>query len=580
MELASGFGDEGQLSVNGPVVLEPLLAKLAIEASAIELDAFQPYLEDVAQIDLASGSLSAKLDVVATDAGQSGPDVKVRGRVQLDELVSLDRRLGKKFVEWRSLRVEGLDYSSAGVRISEVALAGAKAHVVRGAEGQTNVEAIFGGAEDPAPDPASARAPTAPAPVAPDRPLSVEIAKVSFEGVGAGFEDQSPDPAFSLVLEALTGTIEGLSSEKRSRARIDLKGRIGKAAPVRIAGEINPLSSDAYTDMKVTVRRVPLPLFSAYSQRYVGYRIEKGELELDLHYRLNEGHLKSTNHVALAQFGFGEQVESKDATSLPVALAVELLRNSNGEIVIELPIEGDVDDPSFSFLGLLGKTVVNLVTRVATSPLSVVAGIVGLSGDELSQIDFDPGSTLLSEVESAQLDKLAMVLVDRPPLRLGVRGRADPEVDGPGLRAIRIDEELRRSAFQSMSRRAQERAGDLSSIDLSPRERLAGLERLYRERIGTSLEETDPQTFSSEEERTRSLIDAATRALASRVDLADADWRALAQSRASVVQSALLSAGELSTDRVYVVEVEVGPVAKGGSVSAELSMTAKSMIAK
>ena len=84
---------------------------------------------------------------------------------------------------------------------------------------------------------------------------------------------------------------------------------------------------------------------SPYSGKYAGYGIQKGKLSMEISYFVENNHLKAQNHLFVDQFTFGDKTDSPDATSLPVQLAVSLLQNRKGEIDINLPIEGSLDDP-------------------------------------------------------------------------------------------------------------------------------------------------------------------------------------------------------------------------------------------
>lgn len=576
VDLKSVFGETGQLSITGPLTLEPLATELSIKATEIGLADFQPYVADVARIDVTSGSLTSNLVVGAKARDGEGVAVTAKGRVQIDRLASLDRRLSVKFVEWESLRVEGLDYSPAAIKVEEVAIKGAQAHLVLDRSGKSNVDAIFGVAGDgTSKDSSGPSEPKTPSADASDS-ISIEVAKITLEGLGADFNDQSTDPVFAISVGDVTGTVEGLSSSRGSRARLNLSGLIDDVAPVRVSGKINPLSSDAYSDVKVKVSGVSLPAFSPYSGRYVGYQIDRGKLNLDLHYELEKRHLIASNSVALDQFDFGNRVVSDHATSLPVALAAVLLKNPKGNIKVSLPIEGDIDDPSFSLLGMLGKAVVNLVTRVATSPLSVVTGIVTRRGGNSSEVVFASGVSDLSDGSRATLDGLADLLGGRKTLAIEIRGRADPKVDGPGLRAARVEEELRRAAFRSSSRQARAQVADASAMQLTPEARVAGLEELYQAGMGTRLEDRVPRVAGeSSKERRESLIKVATAALAEQVKLDNADWRGLARARGAAIQTAILEGGHVGKEQVFLVKIEVGEVGRDDVVAAELSLTRK-----
>lgn len=192
-------------------------------------------------------------------------------------------------------------------------------------------------------------------------------------------------------IQSLNGTVKGLSSEQIAHAVIDVKGQVDKYAPVFIYGKINPLSEQAYTDITLNFQGIELTTFSPYSGKFAGYTIEKGMLALELNYRLSQKILKGENHIVMDQFTLGENVESPDATKLPVRLAIAILKDSRGVIDIDLPVRGE--------------------------------------GEELSFVSFAPGSNSLSQEQQSKLAKLAKALGDRPQLRLDVvRQQSSPTV--------------------------------------------------------------------------------------------------------------------------------------------------------
>lgn len=79
----------------------------------------------------------------------------------------------------------------------------------------------------------------------------------------------------------------------------------------------------------------------------------------------------------LNQLTFGDKTDSPDAVKLPVLLAVALLKDSRGNIDINLPISGSLDDPQFSVGGIIVRVLVNLVVKAVTSPFTLLASAFG-----------------------------------------------------------------------------------------------------------------------------------------------------------------------------------------------------------
>lgn len=120
-----------------------------------------------------------------------------------------------------------------------------------------------------------------------------------------------------------------------------------------------------------------LPRFTTYSAKYVGYPIKRGKLSLDVQYQIKDRALQASNRVVLNQLTFGDKTDSPDAVKLPVLLAVALLKDSRGNIDINLPISGSLDDPQFSVGGIIVRVLVNLVVKAVTSPFTLLASAFG-----------------------------------------------------------------------------------------------------------------------------------------------------------------------------------------------------------
>ena len=135
----------------------------------------------------------------------------------------------------------------------------------------------------------------------------------------------------------------------------------------------------------------------------------------------------------LNQFTFGDKVESDKATNLPVRLAVTLLKDRKGEIHLDIPVYGDLNDPHFSIWGVVWQVVKNLLVKAATSPLALLGALAG-SGEDFSIIIFPPGSTSLPASEQEKLVKIADALRDRSDLKIEVKGYVDPDNDPESYR--------------------------------------------------------------------------------------------------------------------------------------------------
>lgn len=438
LELSAGVNGNGRLRVAGPVGLSPLSAKLAVDVRDVDLPFVQPYLDQHTQLDLLKGALGAKLAVAyaAAPAGKAAP-IKVTGDISVHSLHTKDKVLKQDFVNWNLLALKDLSVTTApfSVSIREIVANQPYARVVIAADQTTNISDVLGtakkapaAAEGTVPAAAQAeKAPTAtgknkgkaaPPPTKPvDQPISVHVVRV--EDGSMNFADLSVKPNFSTGIQALSGTIRGISGKSGSKADIDLKGKVDRYAPVTIAGTMNLLAADASTDIRLDIRNLELTTFSPYSGKFAGYRVEKGKMSIDFTYHVKDRMLDAKHHLVLDQLELGEKVDSKDATNLPVKFAISLLKDVNGVIDLDLPVNGSLDDPKFRIGPIIWKVFVNLLEKAVTAPFRLLGSLFG-GGNPPEMITFVPGSAEIDDSAKSQIETLRKGLAARPALKLDV----------------------------------------------------------------------------------------------------------------------------------------------------------------
>jgi len=274
-----------------------------------------------------------------------------------------------------------------------------------------------------------------------DNSMAIAIDAINLEDGSANYADLWIQPHFAVGIQTLNGSILGLSSNPSSHAKVELKGKVDRYAPVHIWGETNPLAATAYSDIKMNFKGVELTSATPYSGHFAGYKIEKGKLSVDIDYKIENRQLTAAHKFVIDQLELGERVESPDAVHLPLKIAVALLKDRNGVIDIDLPVTGSLDDPQFRIGPLIWKAVLNLLAKVATAPFAMLGHLFG-GGEQMNYIDFQPGSAVLDASEHDKLVALVKALKEKDKLELDVPVTYSPDVDRPGLAAAHLSQRL------------------------------------------------------------------------------------------------------------------------------------------
>ncbi|WP_440803008.1 DUF748 domain-containing protein [Pseudomonas syringae] len=569
LKLDTGLGKQGNLTAAGDVNLNPVSARLNVTTRDIDLRLAQAYISPFIRLELRSGMLGSDL---AVDLKSTEPlAFNVTGKAQVNQLHTLDTLKQRDFLKWQQLALEGLDYQHGkGLSIAKVNMDQPYARFMINEDRTTNIDDLL------IPQPAdAATGKTAAQPKAAktqaagkkENPLAIYVGEVNINNGSANFADMTLAPNFATAVQQLNGRIGTIDNRKPTPAPVDIEGKVDRYAPVTIKGSLNPFDPMASLDITTSFKRVELTNLTPYSGKFAGFRIRKGRLNLDLHYLITKGQLKAQNKVLVEQLQLGERVDSPDALDLPIRLAVALLKDTKGRISLELPIEGDLNNPQFSVMPIVWQTLRNLVLRAAQAPFKMLGGLVaGGSSEDLGSVSFVPGSSDLSAEAQKALDKLSVALKERPDLKLEIEGTSAASSDGPLIAQQRLEREYQYTYYKILQRRGDKVPAKAGLIEVPEEEKAPMLEGIYR----TRLKQQPPAEWTSlgKEQRATQMRAAVLKFWSSNEVL----LRELGQSRASSIKDYLVDKGKLEDARVYFVDAQLGQAQPDGKVISPLHL--------
>jgi hypothetical protein len=335
---------------------------------------------------------------------------------------------------------------------------------------------------------------------------------------------------------------------------------VNRSGVLTIVGKANPLAKDLDLDVAVSLKDFELPPTSPYTGKYAGYAISKGKLDLSLAYKISHGKLDARNELVLDQFTFGDKVESPTAVKLPLRLAVALLKDRHGVIDINLPIAGSLDDPEFKIWHAVWKVLGNLVLKAVTEPFALIASAFG-GGDDVSKIAFAPGAATLDAAAQKRLGVVVKVLHERPGISFEIGGEADPRREHEELRRYLFERKLKAKRIAELVKAGAPVPAALDDLALDPADRPRLLAATYKDATfpkptnGLGIE----KTLAPAEMEKLMLVN---------TNVDDDQLRALAQRRATVVQTTLAKDVLGAAGRLYLVPPRLGT--SGGRVELKL----------
>ena len=543
------IGDKGSFSAVGPVGIDPLFAEIKLDIKNINVRPLQAYFTDRVRILVTDGRISTGGKFLVGPSTGRGLMGGFKGKVLLNNFASVDKANGDDFLKWASFYLGDIDisYNPARLSIGEIALTDFYSSLIVCQDGSLNLQKILKEEEVNGETPGKPPLPEVTKPARKDAKPSrtIGIKTVTLQGGKIEFTDRFIKPSYSATLTDVAGRVSGLSSEKGELADVSLMGKLDKFGPLEITGKINPLSEDLYADLKIKLKDIELSPMTPYSGRYLGYVIEKGNLHLDLKYKISGGKLDAENKIFLDQFTFGNRMESPDATKLPVNFAVALLKNKKGEINLDVPVKGRLDDPEFSIGGVVIKVLVNLITKAATSPFALLRAIAG-GKDDLSCLEFDYGSHVINDSSTKKLDVLVKALHERPSLKLEMAGHVDMEKDREGLRQYFFEKQLKSHKLKEMIKK------DLPPVPVND-VKIEGEEyRKYLKMVYKAAKFPKPRNKIGFVKRLPPVE--MEKLILTNIAVSDDDMRLLAYKRVKEIKAYILRSGEIEAGRLFLIE--------------------------
>ena len=452
---------EGRASAEGVVTTGPFGLELDVALQDLDLSGFQSYVGRIAPIKLGAGRVEAAGTAVIATGGE-GSVATFAGDVTIHEIDLMETVVGSHVLKWGRVDARGINAGLGPQTFDMVALDihGAGIEVVVSEEGKVNLIeflAVMTEKQQEAPSEETAGKG--------DEMLSISVGAVTLHGCSAAYTDRTLTPPFTMAVDPVDGSVEGISTAATAGAAIAIDGLVRSGGDLHLEGEMDLFDVKRLTDLAIDIRQADMPPASPMAVRYVGHPINQGEVDISLDYEIVNSKLVGGNRFVTQDLELGDRVEGDRAVDLPIKLGVSLLTDKNGRITLEFPIEGDLDDPDFGLGNAIGGAVKEITKELTKSPFRILGKLGGGSGDEdFGHIEFEAGSAELGNNATEKLTTLVVGADQRPELVLLVEGSWDPEGDALALKEIAFDVEV--------AKRMGEEGGQPS---------LEQLEKLYRD---------------------------------------------------------------------------------------------------
>ena len=397
------------LDIESKIKIEPLDVSAKIKLNDTNLPKYFAYAKPFLEASLASGQMSADAQL------HYAKDIKADAKVSIKD-IRLNGKKTEKLIAFKSLDLEKISFAKNDLAISGVSLNSPfiKAHLSK--ERKFNLSQIV--KEDKNKAKTEAKPETKKTASKKEDELKFSVKNFSLKNGEVDFSDASLFMPFATTISKLNGKLTDIDKKRPSSG--EFQGVVGKNGFAQITAKLFPFELKQNTDIKLDFKDIDLTDITPYSGQFVGYKIKKGKLNLNLKYSVADSKLNGSNFVNFDSLTLGEKVDSKEAVNLPLSLAISILSDQNNQINIDLPVEGNLDDPDFKYGGVVWAAVKKLFADITLAPFRFLGNALGLGGKDLSSIDFLAGSSELISSEAPKIADFIKLTGSKPKMKLSI----------------------------------------------------------------------------------------------------------------------------------------------------------------
>jgi len=245
-----------------------------------------------------------------------------------------------------------------------------------------------------------------------------KINRLAIYGARFTFNDYSSDEKFSIQANPLNVVADSVN-KNGNWVKVFLQSGIRPYGNIEVTLNINPKDSGDF-DMQYHLQRLPVSIFNPYLINYTSFPLDRGTIEISGNWKVRNGIIKSDNHLTVIDPHVLRQQSHKSTKLISSPLIIFLTRQNGNIIDYQIPITGNLKDPTFH----LHQVVFHIFEKIFVNPALIPFKLL----DKKPKNEIDKSlimqweirqNSLMSEQEKF-VNKLADYLKKNPEATIGV----------------------------------------------------------------------------------------------------------------------------------------------------------------
>ncbi len=233
-------------------------------------------------------------------------------------------------------------------------------------------------------------------------PLYYSVNSFQLNNGEINFQDFTYDDIFVYELNEMEMDVNSITSDADW---IELSSTMTLNKNGKLIAELGLDPADpTELDLQLSISDFLLSDLNIYTNNFTGHDIVFGDLYYTSDTKISSGNIVSDNKLTIRDI----EINSIEGgiKVLPLKLALFILKDKNGDAVLDVPVRGDLNDPTLTVGKLAWTSFKNMIGKVAAAPYHFLAGLVSADPSDLKSIEYQYADTAFTPKKKRQLDLL------------------------------------------------------------------------------------------------------------------------------------------------------------------------------
>lgn len=232
------------------------------------------------------------------------------------------------------------------------------------------------------------------------------------------YNDYTLNELFSARLAPIYAVADSINKNNQW-VEASFKSGIYPSGSAIVKLRINPKDSSDF-DVDYHITKLPVALFNPYLIKYTSYPLDRGTLELHGSWNVRSDVISSRNHLTVIDPRLCERIMNEDIKWIPMRIVMSFLREKGNVIDYEIPITGNLKNPTFHLKDVLFDVVENIFLKPPTTPYRMEVKNIESEIEKSLSLKWQLRNSSLQKNQESFIEQMAEFLSENPKASISV----------------------------------------------------------------------------------------------------------------------------------------------------------------